>query len=219
MLSSAIFLKLRVVNYWWLWNQLSWSWAVSFLKEHKKEKKKKQNTVENRPHSISKILIRPLSHIVSIYFPPRVCKKTYEKQCLRTIYQEVETLPGRTCTYTSLPSTNNMITLIVILTREKWVPISPTIINTLLGPSNFRQKHECDREEGCQHLAFPPITKKLRTFSCLLILQDPVPLNRLFNSPSFPCLCLVTHRVRPSMTPWTVAHQAPLSMDFSRQES
>ena len=34
------------------------------------------------------------------------------------------------------------------------------------------------------------------------------------------CACvLVTQWVRPFATPWTIAHQAPLSMEFSRQES
>ena len=32
------------------------------------------------------------------------------------------------------------------------------------------------------------------------------------------CLCLVTNSHPPLATPWTVAHQAPLSMEFSRQE-
>ena len=31
-------------------------------------------------------------------------------------------------------------------------------------------------------------------------------------------LCLVAHRVQIFAIPWTVAHQAPLSMGFSRQE-
>ena len=31
-------------------------------------------------------------------------------------------------------------------------------------------------------------------------------------------VCAVTHCVRLVVTPWTVAHQAPLSMEFSRQE-
>ena len=32
------------------------------------------------------------------------------------------------------------------------------------------------------------------------------------------CVCSVTSVVSDSATPWTVAHQAPLSMGFSRQE-
>ena len=34
------------------------------------------------------------------------------------------------------------------------------------------------------------------------------------------CACMISHfsRVRLSVTLWTVAHQAPLSMGFSRQE-
>ena len=32
------------------------------------------------------------------------------------------------------------------------------------------------------------------------------------------CCCLVLSRVRLSAAPWTVTHQAPLSMEFSRQE-
>ena len=34
------------------------------------------------------------------------------------------------------------------------------------------------------------------------------------------CVCVLSHisRVRLSATPWTTAHQAPLSMGFSRQE-
>ena len=32
------------------------------------------------------------------------------------------------------------------------------------------------------------------------------------------CVCYVFSRVQFFMTPWTVAHQAPLSMEFSRQE-
>ena len=31
-------------------------------------------------------------------------------------------------------------------------------------------------------------------------------------------LVLVTSHVRPFVTPWTISHQAPLSMEFSRQE-
>ena len=31
-------------------------------------------------------------------------------------------------------------------------------------------------------------------------------------------VCYLLNRVRLFMTPWTVAHQAPLSMEFSRQE-
>ena len=34
----------------------------------------------------------------------------------------------------------------------------------------------------------------------------------------FLCVCQSLSRVRLSATPWTVAHQAPLSMAFSRQE-
>ena len=36
----------------------------------------------------------------------------------------------------------------------------------------------------------------------------------------FICACMISHfsRVRLSVTLWTVAHQAPLSMGFSRQE-
>ena len=34
------------------------------------------------------------------------------------------------------------------------------------------------------------------------------------------CMCVLSHSVlSDSATPWTVAHQAPLSMGFSRQES
>ena len=36
-----------------------------------------------------------------------------------------------------------------------------------------------------------------------------------------PCVCvcvLVAHCVQLFATPWTIAHQAPLSMEFSRQE-
>ena len=35
-----------------------------------------------------------------------------------------------------------------------------------------------------------------------------------------PCMCAPSHlrRVQLFMTPWTVAHQAPLSLGFSRQE-
>ena len=32
------------------------------------------------------------------------------------------------------------------------------------------------------------------------------------------CVCEVTSVMSNSVTPWTVAHQAPLSMEFSRQE-
>ena len=32
------------------------------------------------------------------------------------------------------------------------------------------------------------------------------------------CVCLVLNRVQLFEAPWTVAHQAPLSMGFSRQE-
>ena len=33
------------------------------------------------------------------------------------------------------------------------------------------------------------------------------------------CVCVRTHSViSDSVTPWTVAHQVPLSMEFSRQE-
>ena len=32
------------------------------------------------------------------------------------------------------------------------------------------------------------------------------------------CLCLVLNCVQLFVTPWTVAHQAPLNMEFSRQE-
>ena len=32
------------------------------------------------------------------------------------------------------------------------------------------------------------------------------------------CLCLVANSCTPLATPWTVAHQAALSMEFSRQE-
>ena len=32
------------------------------------------------------------------------------------------------------------------------------------------------------------------------------------------CLCLVTNSCPPLATPWTVVHQAPLSIEFSRQE-
>ena len=31
------------------------------------------------------------------------------------------------------------------------------------------------------------------------------------------CTCLLSH-VRLCVTPWTIAHQAPLSVEFSRQE-
>ena len=31
-------------------------------------------------------------------------------------------------------------------------------------------------------------------------------------------VCYLLNRVRLFMTPWTVAHQAPLSLEFSRQE-
>ena len=31
------------------------------------------------------------------------------------------------------------------------------------------------------------------------------------------CVCVLSH-VQPFATPWTVAHQAPLSMEFSKQE-
>ena len=33
------------------------------------------------------------------------------------------------------------------------------------------------------------------------------------------CMLIASSRVRFLGTPWTVAHQAPLSMEFSRQES
>ena len=35
------------------------------------------------------------------------------------------------------------------------------------------------------------------------------------------CACMLSHfdGVRLSVTPWTIVHQAPLSMGFSRQES
>jgi len=32
------------------------------------------------------------------------------------------------------------------------------------------------------------------------------------------CVCVSCSVVSDSVTPWTVAHQAPLSMEFSRQE-
>ena len=32
------------------------------------------------------------------------------------------------------------------------------------------------------------------------------------------CVCLVNQSCPDSATPWMVAHQAPLSMEFSRQE-
>ena len=32
------------------------------------------------------------------------------------------------------------------------------------------------------------------------------------------CLCYLLNHVQVFVTPWTVAHQAPLSMGFSRQE-
>ena len=32
------------------------------------------------------------------------------------------------------------------------------------------------------------------------------------------CVCQSSDRVRPFVTPWTAAHQAPLSMEFSKQE-
>ena len=32
------------------------------------------------------------------------------------------------------------------------------------------------------------------------------------------CVCVCLSRVHLFVTPWTVAHQAPLSMGFSRQE-
>ena len=41
-----------------------------------------------------------------------------------------------------------------------------------------------------------------------------------FHSEVFLAVCVLNHfsRVRLFATPWTVAHQAPLSMGFSRQE-
>ena len=32
------------------------------------------------------------------------------------------------------------------------------------------------------------------------------------------CLCALVHGVQLSVTPWTVVHQSPLSMQFFRQE-
>ena len=38
------------------------------------------------------------------------------------------------------------------------------------------------------------------------------------NSTITVCVCQLLSRVRLFATPWTVAHQAPLSMEFFRQE-
>ena len=154
------------------------------------EKKKiKTEYVENRSYSISKFLIQPVSRI-SIYFPPWVCKKRMKNNALGHIptsgnaawqdmhiyiftkYQQYD--------YTNCHSHHEKMS-------------SYFTINTLFGPSNFHQKHECNRGEGCQHLASPQLLGNLRIFSCLLTFQLPVPLNHLFTFTIFFLpLCLVT---------------------------
>ena len=49
-------------------------------------------------------------------------------------------------------------------------------------------------------------------------LCPPSPHSCNFNQCVHVCLPSIISRVRYSATPWTVAHQAPLSMGFSRQE-
>ena len=61
-----------------------------------------------------------------------------------------------------------------------------------------------------RHTAFPCITSH---FSCLASLFSH------FRCPGFVCVCAQSlGRVQHSVTPWTVAHQVPLFMEFSRQE-
>ena len=45
---------------------------------------------------------------------------------------------------------------------------------------------------------------------------DQIP--RLLTSSHHILLCYLLRRVQVFVTPWTVAHQAPLSREFSRQE-
>ena len=42
--------------------------------------------------------------------------------------------------------------------------------------------------------------------------------NRHITSSYSICVRVVVSQLCPTVTPWTVAHQAPLSMEFSRQE-
>ena len=156
------------------------------------EKKKiKTEYVENRSYSISKILIQPVSHI-SIYFPPWVCKKRMKNNALGHINAAWQDMHIYIFTkYQQHDYTN-------CHSHHEKMSSYFTIINTLFGPSNFHQKHECNREEGCQHLAFPQLLRNLRIFSCLLTFQDPVPLNHLFTFTIFFLpLCLVTQSCPP----------------------
>ena len=54
------------------------------------------------------------------------------------------------------------------------------------------------------------------TFISILFLSEPLLLLTVSCSISF--LCQLLSRVQLFVIPWTVAHQAPLSMEFSRQD-
>ena len=64
------------------------------------------------------------------------------------------------------------------------------------------------------HCQLPIFVALWSTPSVSAIRQAWVPSHR----PHEKCKCQSLSRVHPFMTPWTVAHQAPLSMEFSRQE-
>ena len=61
-------------------------------------------------------------------------------------------------------------------------------------PSNWLQRHEWAQQTSCDAEELP-----------------------IWAQPNCVCMCVFSH-VWPFATPWIVAHQAPLSMEFPRQE-
>ena len=86
-------------------------------------------------------------------------------------------------------------------------------INKLLEQPQNRKVLKCgiciDKYPCFYRVLYPGVSKKL--FSRIILFQ-------IRESPSIKHVCPVISVVSNSATPWTVAPQAPLSMEFSRQE-
>ena len=86
----------------------------------------------------------------------------------------------------------------------------PSVCVSSLG-SSVRLGYLTEKEES-----------KKRICPFLPIFVTTLPLSSVFSwshaHPLCLCVCYLLSRVRLFVTPWTVAHQAPLSMEFSRQE-
>ena len=73
------------------------------------------------------------------------------------------------------------------------------------------------KNESAKHIHISPLLK----FPFHLGYHGAVSSQRRFSLVFYfmhACICVYTNSVVPA-TPWTIAHQAPLSMEFSRQEN